>query len=147
MAAVVPEREREHAVESLARTRHAPFDDRVQHHLGVAGGDEPVAPLLQAVAETGEVVDLAVVDEGRSGELHRLVGTRVRVHDREACHRERAGRHDDRSGGVGPTVPEGEEDRIQLRPQPARGRDDAAHVVPYPATPRTTSAACPAMER
>ena len=62
----VPQRESEHADETRQRVGQAPLDDGRQHDLGVGTAAEAMALGLELGSQVGEVVDLAVVGDGRN---------------------------------------------------------------------------------
>ena len=81
----VGDREREHALEPLDAAR-APFVKRLDDHLAVGGGEEPVARGLQFVAQLLVVVD-AAVEHQRQPEVavhHRLGAAGGQVDDRQS---------------------------------------------------------------
>ena len=88
---LVPEREREHAVQPLDAVRAEVFVE-MHEHLGVSVRRETVAACLEFAAQLAEVVDLAVEDELDGAVLvrDRLVA-RLEVDDRKAAEAE-AGR-------------------------------------------------------
>ena len=100
----VPEREGEHPAQPGDERGPARSAAREQH-FGVRVGAERVRP-GQLVPERGEVVDLAVEDDGAAavGGGHRLVAA-DEVDDRQPAEAERAaGGVGEESGGVGPAV-------------------------------------------
>ncbi len=68
----IPQRQREHALHALGELL-SPFKIGAEHHLGVAVGRKRMPPPAQLVAQRGEVVRLAVEDEGHPIARHRLV--------------------------------------------------------------------------
>jgi hypothetical protein len=86
LVALVPQGEREHAVQPL-RDAVAPLQVAPQHHFRVAGGAEPVPLGQQQLPQFREVVGLTGVDEGDGAtwgvHRHRLPPTRE-VDDRQA---------------------------------------------------------------
>src|SRR4051794_22901748 len=79
---LVPEREREHSVESL-KTLGTPLVVRDEENLRVTVRLEPSPEVLELTTQGAMVVDLAVVGEDRcTGEMHGLV-TMGKVDDAE----------------------------------------------------------------
>jgi hypothetical protein len=111
LAPLVPDAEREHAVQPGHAVR-TPLQVGVQHHLGVRARPELVPEGRQLAAELGEVVDLAaegqhdlVLVRAAEGRPHRLLAA-FQVDDRQ------------------PSVPDG---RVDGAPYPARVRSPVHH--------------------
>ncbi len=60
--ALVPDREREHAAQSLEQALESPGLKTVRQHLGVRAAAKPVSRRLEFLPKFGMVIDLAVVD-------------------------------------------------------------------------------------
>jgi hypothetical protein len=104
-AAVVPDREREHAVEPPCQVHRWRLFRQVRDHLSIALGAELMPAALQLPPELAKVVDLPVED-GRDGIV--LVSNRRiardQVDDREAVLADHAVRSGEATAGVRATV-------------------------------------------
>ncbi len=83
--AIVPEGEREHAIQPFHEPASPPHQ-AAEQHFGVAGRDGPLVLGSQLLLKIGEVVDLAVVDEHvpSVGRNHRLSGEIGQVQDSQS---------------------------------------------------------------
>ena len=79
---IVPNGEREHAVEAVERAL-IPLRPRMQQHLAVPFGLEAVTESPQLVAQLPVVVDLTVEDEVQRAQVQRLVRALVEIDDRQ----------------------------------------------------------------
>ena len=86
LVALVPDRQREHAVQSLQRAG-SPLAPRVQQHLPVPFGRERMTEASELVAKLAIVVDLAVEHQVQAIEVKRLVGAWVQIDHRQAAKR------------------------------------------------------------
>ena len=81
----IPQREGEHADETLDRGLDAPFGDGLDQNLGVGMSPEAAPARLELWAEIAGIVDLAVIgdDAGAAARHHRLRARRRKIDDGE----------------------------------------------------------------
>src|SRR3954453_892206 len=81
----IPQREREHADETLQSWQQPPFTKGRQNYLGIGTAPERVASLFQGIPQRLEIVDLTVQHQHISTvcRMHRLVSFAAEVLDRK----------------------------------------------------------------